>query len=338
VVRHRAAPEDWDASVEAFDDSSFCHLGAWEGIMKDVMGHETLYMTARDREGLCHGLLPLVRVRSRLFGDYLLSMPFMSYGGPVGSRDAKKALAKAAVAEAERLGVDLMELRTRQPLDIDLPRSDRKITVLKSLPDDPETLWKDGLKAKVRSQVRRPMKEGMEARIGTDLVDPFYDVFSVTMRDLGTPVLPKTFFEEIASRMSDQVVFSVVEDEGRPAAAGCGFLWKGEYEITWAGALRELSRKAPNMLLYWSLMEESVRRGASTFNFGRCSPGSGTHRFKSQWGTEDQPLPWTQWARGGVAATPSPDSAKFRLATQVWSRLPVSVTNRLGPWLSRSLP
>ena len=306
--------------------------------MTDVMGHETLYMTARDREGLCRGLLPLVRVRSRLFGDYLLSMPFMSYGGPVGSDDAKKALAEAAVAEAERLGVDLMELRTRQPLDLDLPRSDRKITVLKSLPDDPETLWTDGLKAKVRSQVRRPMKEGMEARIGADLVDPFYEVFSVTMRDLGTPVLPKTFFEEIAARMSDQVVFSVVEYEGRPAAAGCGFLWKGEYEITWAGALRELSRKAPNMLLYWSLMEESVRRGASTFNFGRCSPGSGTHRFKSQWGTEDQPLPWTQWARGGVAATPNPDSAKFRLATQVWSRLPVSVTNRLGPWLSRSLP
>lgn len=306
--------------------------------MRDVLGHDTAYMTARDGSGLCEGLLPLVRVRSRLFGDYLLSMPFMSYGGPVGSARARKALAEAAVAEAERMGVDLMELRVRQPLDVDLAHSDRKITVVKSLPDDPEALWKGGLKAKVRSQVRRPMKEGMETRIGNDLVDPFYDVFSVTMRDLGTPVLPKAFFQAIAARMSDHVVFSVIEYEGKPAAAGCGFLWKGEYEITWAGALRELSRKAPNMLLYWSLMEESVRRGASVFNFGRCTPGSGTHRFKSQWGGEDQPLPWAQWTKGGVAATPSPDSAKFRLATRVWSRLPVSLANRFGPWLARSLP
>ena len=95
---------------------------------------------------------------------------------------------------------------------------------------------------------------------------------------------------------------------------------------------------APNMLLYWSLMEESIRRGARTFNFGRCSPDSGTHRFKRQWGGEDLPLPWSQWSPDGVAATPNPDSPKYRLATNVWSQLPLAVTNRLGPPLARLLP
>ena len=109
-------------------------------------------------------------------------------------------------------------------------------------------------------------------------------------------------------------------------------------EITWAGASRELSRMAPNMLLYWSFMEETIRRGAGTFNFGRCTPGSGTHRFKKQWGGEDHPLPWGQWSPTGVVSTPSPDSAKFRLATSVWSRLPVGVTRVVGPVLARSLP
>jgi len=90
--------------------------------------------------------------------------------------------------------------------------------------------------------------------------------------------------------------------------------------------------------LYWGFMEESIRRGASLFNFGRCSPGSGTHRFKLQWGSEEQPLPWTQWAPGGVAATPNPDSPKFRLATAAWSRLPVVLTNLIGPPISRLLP
>lgn len=304
----------------------------------ESLGHTVWWFSAMDREGAVHGLLPLVRVKSLLFGDYLLSMPFLSYGGPIGSDEARAILAQHAVEHAKALGVDLMELRDRKNVGTDLAVSDRKIMVLKALPDSVDALWEDGLKAKVRSQVRRPMKEGLEARIEPGLLVPFYDIFSVTMRDLGTPVLPRRFFEAIREHLGEHVAFAVVESEGTPLAAGCGFFWNGEFEITWAGALREYSRMAPNMLLYWALMEESVRRGMDTFNFGRCSPGSGTHRFKKQWGTEDEALPWAQWSPTGVAATPNPDSPKFRLATRVWQHLPIGVANLVGPPLARRLP
>jgi FemAB-related protein (PEP-CTERM system-associated) len=307
--------------------------------MREALGHETLYRVAVDADGKAVGLLPLVHVRSRLFGNYLLSMPFLNDGGPLGSPAARAALGQAAVDEARGRRVDLLELRGREPVPGEsFSTSERKLTVLMELGESSETLWKEGLRSKVRSQVRRPMKEGMEARFGHELLDAFYDVFSRTMHDLGTPVLPRRFFTSIAEHLGEQVIFCTVEHEGTPLAAGCGFLWNGEYEITWAGSLREASRMAPNMLLYWSLMEESIRRGARTFNFGRCSPGSGTHRFKRQWGGDDLPLPWSQWSKDGVATTPNPDSPKYRLATNVWSRLPLAVTNRLGPPLARLLP
>jgi hypothetical protein len=178
----------------------------------------------------------------------------------------------------------------------------------------------------------------MTARFGLDALPDFYEVFARTMRDLGTPVLARRFFEVIAERFAEESVVGVIEHQDRVVAAGYGFLWGGEVEITWAGALREYSASAPNMLLYWSFMEESIRRGAGTFNFGRCSPGSGTHRFKMQWGAGEQVLPWAQWSPGGVASTPSPDSAKFRLATAVWTKLPVPVANLIGPRISRLLP
>ena len=338
VVPFDGTDAEWDAQVAELEGSTFCHLYGWRHVIEDVLGHETFRWSAVDLEGRTHGLMPLARVRSRLFGDYLISMPYVSYGGPLGTEAARGAFVAKAVAEAGRLGVDLLELRAREALPGGLAVSDRKLTVLKALPSTTEALWDQGLKAKVRSQVRRPLKEGMETRFGNDLVVPFYDVFSRTMRDLGTPVLPRAFFEEIARRFAGEVVFALVELDGIPVATGCGFLWKGEFEITWAGSLREYSRQAPNMLLYWSLMEESVRRGAHTFNFGRCSPGSGTHRFKQQWGSADHPLPWAQWSPSGVSATPNPDSAKFRLATLVWSKLPVAMTNAVGPLVSRSLP
>ena len=338
VVPFEGSDPDWDGLVAKLPGATACHLAGWRHVMRDAMGHEPIYRLAVDADGRHVGLLPLVRVRSRLFGDYLLSMPFLNDGGPLGTDEARAALGAEAMAEAGRRGVDLLELRGRTPVSGSFTTSDRKLTVLLDLGTSAEALWTEGLKAKVRSQVRRPMKEGMVARFGHELLDAFYDVFSATMRDLGTPVLPKPFFASIARHLHDPVVFCVIEHQGAPLAAGCGFLWNGEFEITWAGSLREASRMAPNMLLYWSLMEESIRRGAHTFNFGRCSPDSGTHRFKRQWGGYDLPLPWSQWSPRGVVSTPNPDSPKYRIATRVWSRLPVAVTNRLGPPLARLLP
>jgi serine/alanine adding enzyme len=331
--------EEWDSMVEGMEGSTFCHLGAWRRIMTEVLGHEVHYRVATDENGRTVGLLPMVRVRSRLFGHYLLSMPFLSYGGPLGTLEARAFLGQHAVKEAARLGVDLLELRSRVPVPGGLKTSHRKLTVLLDLPESPAVLWEGHLKAKVRSQIRRPMKEGMETRTGPDQLEAFYWVFAQNMRDLGTPVLPRKFFRAIRECFPDQVLFCVVEWEGIPVAAGCGFLWGGEFEVTWAGSLRRHSRMAPNMLLYWALIEEVMGRGARTFNFGRCSPDSGTHRFKRQWGGEDHPLPWAQWSPKEVAATPNPESGRMvRMATAVWKKLPVGVANWVGPILSRSLP
>jgi FemAB-related protein (PEP-CTERM system-associated) len=221
-----------------------------------------------------------------------------------------------------------------------LTTNPRKITVRLDLPGDPEALWNDGLSAKVRSQVRRPRKEGMAARFGPEELDSFYGVFARGMRDLGTPVLARAFFEQIAAVLPDRVEFGAVYLGDLPVAAGCGFVWQDEFEITWASSLREYNRMAPNMLLYWSFMERMIERGLRVFDFGRCTPGGGTHRFKQQWGdTRDVPLPWAQWSRKGLSATPNPGSSRFfELATRAWSRLPLALANHLGPRLSRALP
>jgi len=330
--------DEWDAHLSTLEGGSFCHLWAWGDVIREALSHDTSRWVAVDQAGTVHGLLPLTLVRSRLFGSYLVSMPFLSYGGPIGSPEAQELLARTAVDQARELGVDLLELRSRHPIPGDLATSDRKITVVKPLGSSPEELWEGGLKSKVRSQIRRPMKEGMTPSFGPELVDDFYSVFSTTMRDLGTPVLPRRFFEAIAERLGEHAIFCVIRHDDQPVAAGCGFAWRDEFEITWAGASREFSRLSPNMLLYWSLMEESVRRGLKEFNFGRCSPDSGTHRFKMQWGSREEPLPWAQWSPSGLAATPSPTGTKYRLATNVWARLPVWLTNAVGPSLARLLP
>lgn len=336
-----SAPEptsDWDRFVHGAEGSTFCHLAAWREIMAEALGHEWIPLAAVDDDGAWRGVLPLVRVRSRFFGHRLVSLPFLNYGGPLGDAEACRHLVDAAVAEARRSGAELLELRARHAVPCDLPGGREKTAVLLELPTDAEELWRDRFPSKLRSQIRRAGKEGMEASFGAHQVEPFYDVFARNMRDLGTPVLPRRFFERIAERFADRVVFATVRWRGEAVAGGCGFVWRDEFEITWASSLREHNRRAPNMLLYWALMERMIERGVRVFNFGRCTPGGATHRFKRQWGGVDAPLPWVQWSARAGAALPTPDRSFYRAAAAAWRRMPMAVARRIGPLLARHLP
>lgn len=315
------------------------HRLEWKQVLEEVFGHECLYLTARSAAGSLAGVLPLVRVKSLLFGHYLVSMPFLNYGGPLGEGPAVRALAGAAEAEARSSGAKLLELRSRVALPLELPVSHRKVTVVLDLPRETAALFQS-FPAKLRSQVRRPQKEGVTVRFGADQVQPFFRVFSRHMRDLGTPTLPLGFFQTIARRFPEDAWFGCAWLGDVPIGCGAGFRWGSEFEMTWASSLAAYSRVAANMLLYWAFMERAVTQGLSLFNFGRCTPDSGTHRFKRQWGSRDEPLFWYQWSRSGRSdeTTPSPDQGAYSWGPRIWKRLPLPIATALGPRVVRSIP
>ena len=339
IEDYAGSGSEWDEFVRGRPGWTHFHLYGWRGVMESAMGHETRYLAARGTDGALIGVLPLVRVRSLVFGDYLVSMPFLNYGGPLGSDAAVTGLASAATELADSLGCTLMELRSRHELPLALPASHRKVTVTLPLtPGDPEAVLAS-FKSKVRSQVRRPMKEDVEVEFGRDQLDAFYAVFAEHMRDLGTPVLARVWFEEIAEAFGDSVWFGCARlPGGTPVAGGCGFRWGGEFEMTWASALWDYSKIAPNMLLYWRFMERAAQEGLETFNFGRCTPDGGTHRFKMQWGSEDEPLWWYHRPSDAGEATPSPDEGAYAWGPKLWRRLPLPIANAIGPRIVRWIP
>jgi FemAB-related protein (PEP-CTERM system-associated) len=338
-----ATPEtatEWDAFVARAAGRTHYHRFGWLRVIERVHGHECLPLTARDEGGALRGVLPLVRVKSPLFGHYLVSMPFLNYGGPLGGAEAVTALAAHAAELARAGGAKLLELRSRDELPLDWPVSRRKITVVLDVPPgDPQALF-GTFKAKLRSQVRRPQKEGVNVRFGLDEVEPFYAVFTRHMRDLGTPVQPRALFRALTGEFPESVWFGCAYYQGRAIAAGCGFRWDDEFEMTWASALQGYSRLAPNMLLYWAFMERAALEQVTLFNFGRCTPDSGTHRFKRQWGeSRDVPLHWYQRTpTGREAGTPSPDDAAYAWGPRLWKLLPVPVATALGPHIVRGIP
>ena len=328
---------EWDGFVRRQSGWSHFHLYGWRNAIERVFGHDCVYLGARDG-GKLVGVLPLVRVKSLIFGHFLVSMPFVNYGGPLGSDIAVRELVREASDEARRRRVKLLEFRSRTELPIDLAVSLRKITVVLDIPDSGATgLWRK-LDAKVRSQIRRPQKEGVTVRFGRDQVRPFFEVFSRHMRDLGTPTQPLAFFQTLADLFADDVWFGCAYLGEQPIAGGCGFRWNGEFEMTWASALHEYKRIAPNMQLYWSFIERTAESGLRLFNFGRCTPGGGTHRFKLQWGTREEQLWWYQVSASAGATTPSPDDGAFAWGPMIWKRLPTRFATALGPRIVRYIP
>ena len=330
---------EWDAYIGAHPLGTIDHAFRWRRVFEEVFGHRTMYLAAREGESVV-GVLPLVLFNSRLFGRFLVSVPFLNYGGLLVSRArAAQALIARAGEIGREFGAAHIELRHTARQLPHLPCRQHKLQLTRALPSTSEGLWAD-VDKKVRNQVRKAQKDGLVAETGgAELVDAFYDVFATNMRDLGTPVYSRRLFSEALRLFPTEARVHVVRLGKLPVAASITFRRRDTVLVPWASSLRAYRQHCPNMLLYWTMLEQATLGGAHEFDFGRSSPGGGTHQFKLQWGAAEAPLHWEYVL---LTATRVPDQGpqnpKFSAAIDLWKRLPVLVTNRLGPLLVRNIP
>lgn len=339
VITTDARPQEWDEFVNAHAHANRYHVSGWRRIFEDVFGHETLYLSARRGRAIV-GVLPLVVLKSRLFGSFAVSLPFVD-GGGVCTSDAEAAellvaRARALAAERRLSHVELRHVSRQFP---ELPVRQHKVGMTMPLAADAKQAW-DALDRKVRNQVRKGEKSELTTRSGgVELVDAFYGVFMRNMRDLGTPVYPRQLFEMTLRVFADSARVFVVDKGDTVVAAGIALIHRGVIAVPWASSLREYRALCANNLLYWRLIEHGVASGCHTFDFGRSTPGEGTFQFKEQWGAQPFPLYWEyQMLGGGTPPELNPHNPKFKAAIETWKRLPVPVTAWLGPRIVRSLP
>jgi serine/alanine adding enzyme len=337
----------WDEFIRTQPDAAVYHRYAWRNIIHGVFRRETFYFAAVARAETGNsdppvilGVLPLVRLKSFVVGDLLLSLPYFTYGGVVASDPAiRDDLVRVACALARRLGVSHLELRHSSNLYPHLPVRTDKVSMVLELPGEPETLNRR-LPPKVRAQIKRPKREGVVVVNGTEeLLDEFYAVFSTNMRDLGTPVYPRAFFVAVLREFPSDSRLFVVRHQNLPVAAGLVLGHGPDLEIPWASSLRRANALGVNMLLYWTVLEYACSRGYRRFDFGRSTVDSGTFRFKRQWGAKPEQLYWHYWLRdGGSPPVLNHSNPKYHAAVAAWQRLPLFIANRIGPLLARNLP
>jgi FemAB-related protein (PEP-CTERM system-associated) len=329
---------EWDAFVRATADGTPFHLTAWKRAVEDTVGFRAHYLMAR-RGGAIEGVLPLFVTRGLLRKPALISVPYAVYGGICAtSREARSALATAATELARRQRAAYVELRQRCDQGLGLPTKALYVSFSRTISSNDEENAL-AIPRKQRRMTRQGAKHGLRAEVGRAHLDAFYEIYAQSVRNLGSPVFPRRLFHAIADAFGKECELLTVWKGDRMLAGVLSLFFEDQVLPYYGGALPEALSYAANDFMYWELTCHAARAGYRVFDFGRSREGTGSYHFKRHWGFEPVPLPY-QYILLTRESLPnlSPSNPRFHLATAVWKRLPLAVTNRLGPRLTRYLP
>src|SRR6266581_7089694 len=360
----------WDSYVGNHPDASLFHRFGWREVIHRTYAHATYYLMASEEEpdaaprsadgarrsaGSVLGVLPLAHLKRGIFGNCLVSLPFVDSGGILAScREAEEILLSEAIKIGRATGASRIELRHEQPLascnevsafcsetsqePLQIATRSDKVRMLLNLPDSSEMLMKS-FKSKLRSQIAKPLKEGLTSRTGgVELLEDFYKVFLVNMRDLGSPVHSIKLMRHVLSEFSESSKIIVIYKAKEAVAAALVVGFEKMLRNPWASSLRKYASLSPNMLLYLRVLEYACDNGYQVFDFGRSSAGEGTYKFKEQWGAAPAPLYWHYISLDGEL--PDPESSgkeRFEKAIRYWQKLPLVVTRVIGPSIRKHI-
>ena len=326
----------WNAFVRRHPEGTFFHLAEWQTVLAKAFGHRTHYLLA-EQGGEIRGVLPLAHVRSFVFGSALISTPFCVYGGIVSDdAAAHQALTARACELARSLDVDYLELRNRRRQFPEWPAKDLYVTFRKKIDAESEANML-AIPRKQRAMVRKGLQKNLTVAIDADATR-HYDIYSESLRNLGTPVFAKRYLETLQTTFGQDCEILTVLHEGAPVASVLSFYFRDEVLPYYGGGTLAARPVAGNDYMYWAVMERARERGLKLFDYGRSKRGTGAFDFKVHWGFEPEPLHYEYFlVRAAQLPNLSPTNPKYERMIRLWQRLPLRVTQMLGPPVARYL-
>ena len=338
-ITHDVGDRVVDAFVAQMAGVTPFHRTAWGRAIEAASGHKLHLLAVVDGAGALHGILPLHHVRSRLFGNALVSAGFAVDGGILATGDGAAAmLGQAAVDLATRLGVPAVELRGGPTPDGWQSVSDAHVGFVGSiLADDDAQLA--AIPRKHRAEVRKALANDLTVSIGRDAAAraDHYRIYATSVRNLGTPVFPRALFNRVLDNFGEDADILTIHHQGAAVASVLSLYDQDSVYPFWGGGTQAARGLRANEMLYFALMRHARTRGCTQFDFGRSKVGSGPAAYKKNWGFDAMPLSYSHWSKDGWSRDINPNSAKYRAMVTMWQRLPLPLANFLGPLIARQL-
>lgn len=328
----------WDSYVNQHPDATVYHRSAWKSVIEDSMGYPASYLMAFKKDKVV-GVYPLFILSTGLFGIMGVSLPYVNYGGILADNlEVEKLLIDEAEIIGRKAGCRYIELRQRFPLKYELPSSQHKVTSVIPLHGGAEEVF-SRIHQNVRNKIRKSKKNGVIIQQGVEYLSEFYDVYARNLRDLGTPVITRRFFEHVVDKLPEHIRVYRATRQGKTIGAKIVLIDKKTFYFEWSASIRESLRYAPVNAMNWAAIEDACAAGCERIDFGRSTADSTHQDFKKYWGVESRIMPLAyQLLNCDEIPGLNKENPKFALAMALWKRLPVSLIRLIGPPIARRLP
>ncbi|WP_019028750.1 FemAB family XrtA/PEP-CTERM system-associated protein [Colwellia piezophila] len=332
--------ESWDHYVKNHQYGSFFHLSGWQQVITKSFNHGCYFFYVEQAGKIC-GILPLVEVKSKFFGHALISTPFCVYGGAIADTpELVRQLEHQACQLAEKLSVDYLELRYQYKQDSSLLLKQGHSTFGCELPGDSDKILAS-IKKKQRAVIRHSLNNELSFTIesGGAYLEDFYFLLSVSYRNLGTPVFCREYFNNLVDVFGDKVDIAIIKNKDNQLSSAVMNYYFNEQVLPfyYGGVVNARSLKSADFM-YYQLMCHASNKGYRWYDFGRSKNDSGAYKYKKNWGMKPKLLYYYYYL---VNATElpnlSPNNPKYKLLIQMWRKLPLKVSQFIGPFLSKFL-
>lgn len=342
MLRSLDDPRDprWDEYVRRHPRGTFFHLLGWRRAIERSFPHRAQYLYVHRGDAVV-GVLPLFEVGGAPFTRALVSVPIGVAGGVLAEDDeVARMLKDGARLIAERAHLAYVEHKSELALFPELPtKRDLYFTFRQEILADREAQM-ELIPRRTRAVLRTALSARLRGELCRDHLDAFYDLYALSLRNLGTPMFPRELFVALLEEFApNEVDFLFAREAGRIIGGVMNFYYKDTILPFFAGTLPEARDVGVNNFLYWHLLETGHDRGYRWFDFGRSKADTGAFHFKRHFGMEPIPLEY-QYELVGAAELPNvnPTNPKYAKAIELWKKLPIEVTKLVGPWVQRRLP
>ena len=361
----------WDNYVMSHPRGTIFHLTRWKKVIEKTFGHKSYYLIAvnssklkaqssefsnqqrvtSNQQPATHyepsaisyelnvvGILPLFRIKSLFFGNYLVSVPFAELGGVLADdKNVERMLLDRAIEMAEEMKCDYLELRNREQIE-NLPAKSLYYNFRREIFSDHDQNFK-AIPRKARRMIRQGEKFGLISKFGKHLLPEFYGVMARSFHSLGTPIFPIKLFRNFINIFSDNIEILLIQNKEKiPIAGVLTFFFKDQILPYYAGSLFEYRKLAPNDFMYWALMSYGCEKGCKIFDFGRSKIDTGSYHFKRHWGFKPVQLSYQyHLVRAKGLPNLSPANPKYRKKIELWRKMPFKLTKILGPPIAQYL-
>jgi FemAB-related protein (PEP-CTERM system-associated) len=341
TIRLLSADAPADLPPELERTLNFPGLDSWGSFITKQYRYERIRLRAGGQRAT--GFLSLMHITHPLFGNYLLTAPYASYGGfAFDSTSVRDALLDEAAAIASKRSVSHTLVRCDDSVATPPPgwlQHSIYRTYLVDLQPTPDEIL-CSFSSNHRNHVRKSLAHGFSIKVGhLEILEDTYEGLAGGMHELGSPFHSIGYFDAMARSLGDTLRFVVIYEKSGKVAGGGVFISQDDTVTNlYANILSQYRSYHVGEFFYWSVMLHYQQAGFKILDLGRSLIGSGNEVFKMKWRPAIKGLAyWYKLGRAKEIPELNQKNPQFQLAISAWKRLPSPLVRLIGPYLIRGI-